>query len=81
MTDRPRALIVDLARKLGGASTRALGLATGLTGERAALACLTESAVHEAAVARGRSGPGATLGSRCLDSRSVLFPCVSFPMN
>ncbi len=52
-SDRARSLIIDLSRRYGGASTRAITLASGLAEWQAAIAALEGSPVAEAARARG----------------------------
>ncbi len=53
MSEEPRALIIDLARKFGGASARALALLSGFPRDRGALVCLKGTPVHRQAVSRG----------------------------
>ncbi len=66
----PRALIVDLSVRFGGASARALGLLSGLSPDGAALAALEGTPVFEAA--RQAGGDVHPVGSSKTDPRIAL---------
>jgi glycosyltransferase involved in cell wall biosynthesis len=53
MAEQRRALIVDLARRFGGASARALGLLEAMPTGLGALVCLEHTPLHDQAAARG----------------------------
>jgi glycosyltransferase involved in cell wall biosynthesis len=53
MAEQRRVLVVDLARRFGGASARALGLLEAMPTGLSALVCLARTPLHDQAMARG----------------------------
>lgn len=66
-TKNPRSLLVDLSKRYGGASTRAVAVAKGLREWGATMATLDDSPVCQAA--RGQGIPVVTVGKSRVDPR------------